>query len=444
VDSQIYKRHQEILTNTINEALDIMSPENLISEHVKIENGQLIIDGDPVSIGKSTKIWVFGTGKAAPRMAKELENLLGDRIEDGIIITHDTSQAPANIIQQFQGDHPLPSKDSIAATYELVALAEKPAPGDIVLFCVTGGSSALLSLPGANLEMEDLQETHHLMLNSGAGIHEINTVRKHLSAVKGGQLIPKFEQQKLINLIISDVPGDDPAFIGSGPTVFDDSTFDEAFQILKRFDVWQQLPQAVRTHIAKGMNGELPETVSSKDTDGKPQTYLVGTARKMGETVQQILQREGINVWLAEKAYDENVRKISKKIAADAVSVLKEETPVEKPGGLIYFGESMVEVTGDGLGGRNQELALNVALSIEGQHHISLLSIGTDGRDGPTDAAGAMIHAGTILEARKQELEPETYLQSNDSYHFFEKTGNHIKTGATGNNLMDLQVVLID
>jgi len=445
LNKKLYNRHRHLLTGILRDALEIMAPEKRMQQLVSLDKNKLHIADQTIDLNETGNVWIFGAGKAAPRMACMLENLLGKRIKDGIVITHNLNQAGTSIIQQFESDHPIPSSRSVSASYELVNLAGKVKKGDLVLFCITGGASSLFTLPAGSLELEDLQATHQKLLNSGANIQEINIVRKHLSAVKGGQMMRYFKGTSLVNLIISDVPGDDPTHIGSGPAVADQSSFEQAFQILKKYKLWVDVPQNVRTHIAKGMNGLIPDTISKKDDDYvDASVHMVGTARQMGLAVKKLLEQQEYNVWIDNKAYDMPVRKISKKISAKALEVLKENKPVHKPGALVFYGESTVHVTGDGLGGRNQELALNVALSLEGQHHISLMSVGTDGRDGPTDSAGAFVNASTILEARQRYLEPETYLENNDSYNFFDQTKNHIKIGATGNNLMDLQVVLID
>ena len=441
----IYRKHRQILENVFTDALAKMSPDRLIDEQIRSVGNKLIIQDQKIDLTAVENIWLFGSGKAAPLMAYRLETILGDRIKDGIIVTHDTDQIATTYVQQFKADHPLPTENTLAATYELVDLAKKVGEQDLVLFCITGGSSSLLELPGGDLELDELRATFDLLLNSGANIQEMNTVRKHLSEVKGGRLLRSFPDVPFVNLVISDVPGDALPFIGSGPTVPDGTTFEEAFQVLKRFDIWNDVPHAVRKHIAKGMDGVLEETVRPDELHIQSlQSFLVGTAHKMGEASAELLRNYGYQTATSDEAYSGTVRNAAKRITADAVNVLSSGEPVEKPAALIYFGESEVQVTGSGLGGRNMELALTAALSIEGQHHITLLSAGTDGRDGPTDAAGAIITSQTILQARKDGLDPEAYLQDNDSYHFFEQTGDLIKTGATGNNVMDIQMVLIE
>ncbi|MEX2364843.1 MAG: MOFRL family protein, partial [Balneolaceae bacterium] len=251
-------------------------------------------------------------------------------------------------------------------------------------------------------------------------------------------------QHKLISVILSDVPGDDPQSIGSAPTIPDLSTYKEAFQILKRFSLWEKTPHSVRIHISKGMHGDMPENPqSTEQVWTKHRVEVISGAKTLVQTISKALSEQGFNIKTADEAYDEELRKISKKMCSEAISVLSKNHSMTKPAALIYFGESTVEVKGDGKGGRNQELALNAAISIEGQHAISLLSLGTDGMDGPTDAAGAIINSETALLARKQKVNPEEYLQKNDSYHFHEKLNTLVKTGPTGNNLMDIQVILV-
>ena len=391
----------------------------------------------------SENVWVLGAGKAAVEMAKQVEQLLGDVIKDGIVIspnqTHELEK-----IQVFSGTHPYPYEDSEASSYELWELAQKIPEDDTVIFCLSGGASSLFCIPSAGIELSELREAYKLLLNSGASIHEINTVRKHLSDCSGGRLGELLSRHQLISIILSDVPGDQPEVIGSGPTVPDSSTFKEAFQVLKKYRLWDKVSHSVRIHLEKGMHGELrdtpkPEKVSWDDHRVK----VFSGANILAANVGKYISKRGYNLKVADSAYNENVHSISKKICSEAISVLSGKSDTEPPAAFVFFGESTVDVTGGGKGGRNQELALNAAISIEGQHPITLISLATDGIDGPTDAAGAMINSETTLKARKQKIDPEEYLQKNDSYHFHEVMNTLLKTGSTGNNLMDLQVVLV-
>ena len=388
-------------------------------------------------------IWILGAGKASVQLANMLVEQILPLIEDGIIISNHFQKAPDEV-QVFKGSHPYPDDSSVSASYELLNLARKIPKGDTVVFLLSGGASSLLCIPPEGVEVDELAETYKLILESGASIHEINIVRKHLCMLKGGQLAQALHHTNLITLAVSDVPGDDLESIGSAPTICDSSTFKDAFQILKKFGLWNEVPHAIRIHIAKGMAGDTPETPKPGINDHPNHTVkIVSNASTLAERIEDYLKKEGFNTWISDSAYNNDVKKVSKQICSKAISVLSKNDPIEKPAALIFYGESTVNVQGSGKGGRNQELALASAISIEGQHPISILSIGTDGIDGHTDAAGAMINSETTLMARKKKIDPERFLQENDSYHFHKAMDTLIKTGPTGNNLMDLQVVII-
>lgn len=393
---------------------------------------------------KGQKVWILGAGKGSVQMAGDLiiENDL--EVQDGIIISN-KAESSFRGIQVFEGAHPYPDEKSVSASYELLQLARAIPKGGTVVFCLSGGASSLLTLPPSNIEVEELAETFKILLESGADIYEMNTVRKHLCMLKGGQLAQNLHHVNLITLVSSDVPGDDLTIIGSAPTISDPTTFKEAFQVLKKYGIWNEVPHSIRIHVAAGMGGDIADTPKPGINDHPNHTVkLISKADNLAGHLGEVLKEHGFDVKVADEAYNEEVRQVSKKICGEAISVLSKKDPVLKPGALIYFGESSVNVKGKGKGGRNQELALTSAISVEGQHAISMLSMGTDGIDGPTDAAGAIINSQTTLLARKQKLEPEEFLRNNDSYHFHEKMDTIIKTGPTGINLMDLQVVLIE
>lgn len=395
------------------------------------------------SVKTTGKIWVLGAGKASVEMAYQVEQYFGSDIEDGIIISPNDSHKLKRV-QVFSGTHPYPYQDSVSASYELWQFAKRIPDDDTVIFCLSGGASSLLCIPEKGIELDELRHCYKLLLNSGASIHEINTVRKHLSETAGGKLGKLLEGANLISIVLSDVPGDAPDIVGSGPTVPDRSTFTEAFQVLKKYRLWDETPHSIRIYLSKGMHGEVPENPKpAKNVWKKHRVKVISGASMLAEGVAHFLSEEGYNVTVDSEAYNMSSNSISKKICSDAISVLSKGSVVKKPASYVYFGESTVNVKGEGKGGRNQELALIAAISIEGQHDISLLSLATDGVDGPTDAAGAIINSETTLKARKQKLSPEDYLQRNDSYHFHEEMKTLIKTGPTGNNLMDLQVTLI-
>jgi len=274
----------------------------------------------------------------------------------------------------------------------------------------------------------------------------MNVVRKHVCDLKGGKFADELHHLKLITLIESDVPGDDVSTIGSGPSIPDSSSYLEAVQILKEFNIWNELSLSVQEHLIGGLEGYIPE-------NPKPDIYkhpdhdihLLSGFESVKKEITKTLEAAGYKVWVKDGTYSETVREVAKEICSKAISVVSgNDDDLKKPAALIYNGESTVNVKPGGKGGRNQELALISAISLEGQHAISMLSIDTDGIDGPTDVAGAIINSKTTLDARKQKINPEQLLSDNNSYEFHKLAQSHVKTGRTGVNYMDLQIVLID
>ena len=441
----IYHKQKKDVLEIFHQAMDQMHPTQLIKREVSLENNILSIRNTVAELKEGQNIWVIGTGKASASMAEGLEEVLGDRIKDGMIIVPEGTGSGTKIIQTFTGNHPLPGDDSLASAYELLDFIKKIPGDDILLYCLSGGTSALLCMPEEGLELKDLQKTYKILLESGANIHEMNIVRKQLSQVKGGGLWSFLNPDvHLIDLIISDVPDNRLEDIGSAPTLMKKTGFTDAMSILEKYDITAKMPKRVINFIKEGyrFEGVMP----AKPVHGQKryhESLLLSSAEHLAKRSGDIAEEKGYNVKVSDDVYNDDVRNVARRISADAISVLSRDEPAESPAALIYFGESTVNVTGKGLGGRNQELALTAALSLEGQHYITILSAGTDGRDGPTDAAGAISTSETALLARKKGLNPESYLQNNDSYHFFEKLDGLLFTGPTGNNLMDLQIVLV-
>ena len=371
-----------------------------------------------------------------------MENHFG-QVKDGIIIS--PVEDYIDHIQVFRGNHPYPDLSSVTASFELLAFVRSIPPGETVIFCLSGGASSLLTIPPVGVEVEELTLLHKILLSSGASIEEMNVVRKHVCELKGGKLALELAHTKLITLIVSDVPNEDLSIVGSGPTIADTSTFEDAINILKQYSLWNKIPRSIRIHLIMGADGEIPE-------NPKPGFYehpnrkviLLNSASALAVRIKKKLEEQNLHVWMDESPYNADIQTVTKKICTKVITVLKGDKTLPKPAALIFYGESSVKVKGKGLGGRNQHLALNCALALEGQHSVSILSIGTDGIDGPTDAAGALVDSYTTLNARKKKLEPEKYLQEFDAYHFHEAMGTLIKTGPTGNNLMDLQVLIIE
>ena len=435
---------KQLLKELFLSGLDACSPEQAINNSLRLEGDSLNVQDLDIQFS-GLPIFVLAVGKAAVPMMDALEDILGGKISQSLVITPgDERSSTENRREVIYSSHPVPDEHSLRAGKRAVNFIKKIPENALLLTLISGGTSSLLCQPPEGISVSEINELYELLNNSGASIHEINTVRKHCSQVKGGQLLRWLSPNvTLIDLVISDVPHDDLSIIGSGPTTADDSTYQDAYHILLEYELWEKVPQSVRTHIEKGITGEVPETVSpGEDPVNAHHSFIISSARKLGEKIANIAGEKGIESKLAESPFNSNVEKVASEIAKEVRSYgQKVEGGNKSPFLFIYYGESTVKVTGSGKGGRNQELALRGAFKIANHEHITWLSAGTDGIDGPTDAAGAIVDGKTIERAKNEGIDPEKYLEDNDSYHFHKQMGTHLKTGATGNNLMDVVLV---
>jgi hydroxypyruvate reductase/glycerate 2-kinase len=397
------------------------------------------------------EIYLLAIGKASQQMLEAFSRSYSGRIIDGIVLSPDpipTAKIDKNIhkLSFFTGTHPLPSEENEASTLEIRSFI-KHLPTEATLIClISGGASSLLCLPPDLISIADLQHTYDLLLRSGASIHEMNTVRKHISLVKGGQLAQFAHHLHLHTYLLSDVPQDTAHVIGSGPTLTDPSTYKEALDILHAHILKEQIPKSVLQYLEQGALGHYPETPKPKLNDHPDQeVHLITGSKTLQPFLQSLLEQQGFGVHWSDQPIQGSQKTVVREIAGQVISVLngQSELSQKSPQTLVFQGESYLKVQGNGAGGRNQHLALLLALSLEGQHPVSVLSLATDGVDGPTDAAGALISSYTTLQARKKGHLPEPYIQQYNSYAFHEAMNTLIKTGPSGTNLMDLCVVLI-
>jgi len=427
-------------------ALEDMSPGRLVESNLELSGNTAIVAGRDIPLGEQEGIYLLATGKASLEMAESGASVLGNRLSGGLVVSPYDHARYRGSLPLYRASHPVPDESSVRAGEAVVRLLEGLQGRNLLINCISGGTSSVLTLPAGDIGVEDLNRTFELLNNSGLTIREINTVRKHLSKIKGGQLLRHLDSATVLaDLLLSDVPDDDPAIIGSGPTTPDVSTFQDAYHILLEQELWNRLPESVQSHIEKGIDGLVPETVKPGDSTVREHySYIIGSAKKLAEEVADRFRREGYRTWVADDAYNDDVQAVAEMIAEMAVSVVEREGPVGPPAALVFYGESTVRVKGGGKGGRNQELALWGAIEIAGRTNITWLSAGTDGIDGPTDAAGAIVDGNTLEKAERLDLEYREFLEENDTYHFHQKAGTLLKTGSTGNNLMDIQVIVID
>ncbi len=414
-----------------------------------IENGYFYAAGARYELGAYTRILLVGAGKATARMALAMEDALGERISEGLIIVKKGHTAGLRIVEQIEAGHPLPDEAGVQGTRRILELVRRADAKTLVICLLSGGGSSLLVAPLPRVTLEDKQRTTELLLRAGATIDDLNAVRKHLSAVKGGRLAQIAHPATVVTLILSDVIGDRLEVIASGPTASDTSTFADAATVIEKYGLKAAAPSQVVLFLERGKAGQEPETVKSGDVCFlNTRNVIVGS---LAQALAAAREKAASLGWRAEVVTAElqgEARDAARLMARKALQTRDELGPGERRC-LLYGGETTVTVRGNGKGGRNQELALAFAIEIAGTPGVTLLSAGTDGTDGPTDAAGAFVDGSTAQKAREYGVHPEPYLRNNDSYYFFskldalDKEKRHLMTGPTGTNVMDIQIILI-
>ena len=425
-------------------ALKAVDPIEAVLRYVKRVDDGLQVGEHRFAFKDYDRILVVGAGKAGAPMAQALEDLLGDRITDGVIVVKEGHGLPLGHVRIHEASHPVPDERGIKGAEEILSLVKDAGERDLVLCLISGGGSALLVAPAEGVTLEDKQEVTRLLLASGADIHEINTIRKHLSRAKGGGLARFAYPATVVSLILSDVIGDDLNVIASGPAVPDTSTFADTRQVLEKYDIWDRVPAAVQSRIDQGLKGVIEDTPKAGDAVFKQCfSELVGTNLQALKAAGLKAEELGYRTLILSSTVEGEAREVVKVMTAIAKEVRGSSNPVSAPACILCGGETTVTIRGDGKGGRNQEFALASALVIDGMENIVVLAGGTDGNDGPTDAAGAMTDGNTLARARAEGLDPLDFLRRNDSYHFFQPLEDLVITGPTRTNVMDVYMVLV-
>ncbi len=419
-------------------------PDKLIREHVRVADSVLTIGNDSFDLRSIKNAYVIGAGKASASMAKEIEAILGNRITEGHIIIKYDHGCELKHVQLTEAGHPTPDANGVKGTAEILRIAKKATADDLVLCLLSGGGSSLIADFPDGAQLEDLIQINRLLVSCGADITEINTVRKHLSQIKGGQLAKAVHPAQMVSLILSDVIGDPLDVIASGPSVPDQSTFQDAMNVVKKYDLTSKMPPALFKYLADGVEGRISETPKRSDPIfEKTHTVVIGNNTMALQAASQKATELGFDAKIVNTALSGDSALVAKAIMNDAVT-MQSRSPLAKNICLLFGGETTLKVAGSGLGGRNQHLALAAAIELENKPGITLLAAGTDGTDGPTDAAGAVVDSQTVPAARAKGIDARRYLKEFDSYHFFKKTSGHVITGPTLTNIMDLVVVLIE
>lgn len=448
------------LSTMLNDAIARVDPYRMLRERLELHGSRLTVrgvSGDTViDLDAYRRIVVLGAGKAGAKMARALEDILGDRLESGVVAVKPGHQEELRTVRAIDAGHPMPDEGSVAAGKAVLELADAADRHTLCFVPISGGGSALLTAPleaeiegrPVTLTLEDLRRTTSALLESGATIHEINCIRKHLSAVKGGRLAERIAPARTVSLILSDVVGDDLDTIASGLTVPDRSSYQDAAALIGRYDLAERLPEPVRAVIEAGVAGTVPDTPdASHPAFARVENVLVGTNHAALSAAADTARRAGYNTVLLSSQLTGEARELAKTFVGIARDLNRFELLAPRPCCVIGGGETTVTIRGDGLGGRNQELALSFMHELDRSgrfaEDVAFLSASTDGNDGPTDATGAFASLGLLEEARRKGLSPARYLERNDAYRFFEQLDALHKIGTTGTNVCDLQILLV-
>jgi glycerate 2-kinase len=431
---------REIFTAGVQSA----DPAAAVRRALDLREGRLRVEERSYALDSIRNLFIAGCGKAAAPMAFAAQEILGARITGGLVIVKYGHKRPLEKIEIVEAGHPIPDIAGVQGARRLIDLARRCRREDLLLFLLSGGASALFACPANGLSLEDKQQATDALLKSGATIHEINAVRKHISQVKGGRLAQLTAPARLIGLMLSDVVDDAPETIGSGPTAPDRTTYADCLQVIHRYDLSRRMPPAILDYLSRGARQEIAETPKRFDRIFENvQNVIVGNNRLALAAARARAEALGYRAWMSTEPMQGESRVAAKRHAALVKDVIRTGEPVLRPACLLSGGETTVTVVGSGQGGRNQEFALAAAMEIENLDGVVILSGGTDGTDGPTEAAGGIVDGATIRRGKGKQLDAEKFLARNDSYNFLHASDDLLITGPTLTNVMDLQITLI-
>ncbi|WP_254863776.1 glycerate kinase type-2 family protein [Halovivax gelatinilyticus] len=457
---------REVALSCLQAGIEAAQPAALVAETVDVDGDVLRIADRSYNLGAFDRVILLGGGKAADGLARALLAELDTTSDDGIVVTTEparspegsgthsdrTNVAPSDVDVRY-GDHPVPTERNVEATERLLRLADSAGSGTLVLFVVTGGASALLAAPAPGLSLADVRRTTSVLLESGATIDELNAVRKHCSAIKGGRLTGRASPATVLTLAISDVVGDDPSVVGSGPTVPDPTTYDDSLDVIDRYGETEAIPEPVVDHLRDGVAGRIDETPAADElTNEGGGWHTLGSGRTAIEAARAVAREDGFDSLVLSSQIEGEACDVGRVHAAIGLECLERGDPVEPPAVILSGGEVTVTVTGTGTGGPNQELALAAAVELAeatGERasdematggEVVLASVDTDGVDGPTDAAGAIVDTATVAGDRGGARDA---LAATDAGTYLHRRGGLLRTGETGTNVNDIRAVVV-
>jgi hydroxypyruvate reductase len=433
---------RQLAREVLAAALTAVAPAAAVRRHLRRDGDRLLANDVAYDLARYRRVRVVGAGKASGAMAAAVEALLGDRLDRGLVVVKDGYTAPTTRIALREASHPTPDARGLAATAEMLRLVRDLRADDLLVVLLSGGGSALLEQPVPGLDLPALQATTGLLLRAGAAIGEVNAVRKHLSLVKGGGLARVAAPATVLALVLSDVLGDPLDVIASGPLAPDSTTYADAGGVLARYRLWDRVPPGVAEHLRAGIAGRAPETPKAGDpVFARIRHIIVGHNALAADAATERARALGLNTLLLSTYVEGEAREVGRVLAALARELADRGAPLRRPACLVLGGETTVTVRGDGLGGRNQEVALGAVAGLAGLRDVLVLSAATDGGDGPTDAAGAWADGTSMDRATALGLDARAHLARNDAYHFFAALGDLVRTGPTLTNVNDLMFV---
>lgn len=440
--SSIHSPAGEKVIRILSAALGAVDPYQAVRRVFHREDQYLRIQDKTYPLNAGQKVVVIGAGKAATPMSLAIEDVIGRDQVRGMVITkegHLGNPGQVSSVEILEAGHPIPDQRGVEGTRKIITLLEGLSEEDLVVCLISGGGSALLVDPAGGVSLEAIQDITSRLLACGADIQEINTLRKHLDRVKGGQLARLAAPAQLASLILSDVVGDGLDAIASGPTAPDPTTFQQSLATLERYGLVESVSQEIVRHLRRGISGEIPETPKADDPlFSRVRNFIIGSNLQAAQAAVKKAQDEGFNVALLSTYIQGEARQAGKLFSAIARQIDRTGDPLSRPACLVAGGETTVILRGQGKGGRNQELALSAGLDLVDIPDVLLVALATDGGDGPTDAAGAMVTGETVSRSRDLGLDPVNFLERNDSYHFFDSLGDLIRCGPTQTNVNDL------
>jgi hydroxypyruvate reductase len=435
---------RDLALSCVDAGIDAAHPRNVVAERVAVEDDRLVVAGEPYSLDGYDEVLVLGGGNAAGHVAAALEAVVGDRIDGGVVVTDDP--VPTEQVAVVEGAHPLPDEAGLEGARRVVERAREAGEGTLVIAVVAGGGSALLPVPAGDVSLDDLRDATDSLLDAGAPVEEVNAVRKHVSAIKGGRLARTAAPARVIGLVFSDVVGDDLGAIASGPTAPDGTTYADALGVLDAHDV---AAPAVRDHLQAGADGEPEETPDAADPafDGVD-NHVLANAWTAIEAARRTARERGFAVTVLSSSVTGESREAVLEHLGAAEAIRTYGTPVSAPAVVLSGGETTVDVTGTGRGGPNQEFALAAGLGLRlpaedapvDVDDVTVAAVDTDGRDGGTDAAGGLVDGDTV----EDQSAAMAALSDDDAYPYLDERDALVFTGRTGTNVNDLRVVVVE